>query len=125
MAGRLRPDWGAKFAEAWRGLWSGLRSEANFRVHLAMTIAVIAAAALLRCDYLEWAVLIGCIGLVFTTELLNTALERLFHGLDEAAKARISGCLDVAAGAVLAAALTAAAVGAIVFVPKLIKVLAR
>jgi diacylglycerol kinase len=119
MAGRARPDWRAKFAEALRGLGSGLRREANFRVHAAVTLVVVIAGVFLGCERIEWALLALSVGLVFTAELLNTALERLFHGLDEAARARISGCLDVAAGAVLAAALTAAVVGGIVFVPRL------
>jgi diacylglycerol kinase len=69
---------------------------------------------------MEWALLLACIGAVFSAELFNSALEELFHGLDEAAKGRMTGCLDMAAGAVLLAAATSAAIGAIIFLPKIL-----
>ena len=37
-------------------------------------------------------------GLVIATELFNSAIETLFHGLDAESKARTRGCLDIAAG---------------------------
>ena len=61
-----------------------------------------------------------CVGGVMTAELMNSAVETLFHGLDEESKNRIVGCLDIAAGAVLVAGLTAAVVGTLVFGRKLL-----
>ena len=61
----------------------------------------------------------GCIGLVLTAELFNSAVETLFRGLDEATKDRVWPALDISAGAVLLASLTAVAVGLLMFVPKL------
>ncbi|HEY8505553.1 MAG TPA: diacylglycerol kinase, partial [Gemmataceae bacterium] len=49
----------------------------------------------------------------------NSALETLFRGLDEPAKARIHGCLDISAGAVLLASATALLIGAIIFLNRL------
>ena len=71
--------------------------------------AVLAAAAL-ECDRVEWCLVVGCIGLVLTAELFNTAIEMLFRGL---ARRPGTGCtaLDIAAGAVLVASLTAATIG--------------
>ena len=74
-----------------------------------------AAALVFRCDWQDWCLIVGCIGLVFTAELFNSAIETLFHGLDAETKARIHGCLDIAAGSVLVASLTAAIVGTFVF----------
>jgi diacylglycerol kinase len=111
--------WREKFREAFRGVKRGVRGHSSFYVHFFFAALVIAAAAVFECNRWEWCILIGCIGLVFTAELFNSALETLFHGLDPEAKARIHGCLDIAAGAVLVASVTAAVIGAIVFVPKL------
>jgi diacylglycerol kinase len=43
----------------------------------------------------------------------------IFHGLDESTQPRVRHSLDIAAGAVLLASITAAVIGAIVFLPKL------
>jgi diacylglycerol kinase len=65
-------------------------------------------------------VILGCVGAVISAELFNSAIETLFRGLDSETKNRIHGCLDIAAGAVLAASITAATVGLIVFTRNLL-----
>jgi diacylglycerol kinase len=80
-----------------------------------MAAAVFALAGLLRCDWLEWCVLVGCVGAVLAAETFNSSLETLFHAQEDAVKRRVSGVLDRAAGAVLLVSLTAATIGLIVF----------
>jgi diacylglycerol kinase len=108
--------WRRKFAEAGRGIKRGMRGQSSFAVHVFAAMTAIAAAAVLSCTYLEWCVLVACIGAVFTAELFNSSVETLFHGLDRATKERLAGVLDIAAGAVLVASITAAIAGTIVFV---------
>ncbi len=117
---RRRP-WRAKFGDAFRGVKLGVRGHSSFFVHFFVAALVIAAGVIFRCELLEWCMLVGCIGLVLTAELFNSALETLFRGLDEATKERVWPALDVAAGAVLAASVTAGAVGLLIFLPKLAK----
>jgi len=107
--------WVSKFAEAFRGVWLVAKYESSFQVHAAAGIAVIALAVVFRCEALEWCLLLGCIGMVMTAEAMNAAMETLFHALDEPTKQRMAGCLDRAAGAVLLASASAAAIGAIIF----------
>lgn len=114
-----RRKWRHKFQDAFRGIKLGIRGHSSFFVHFFFAALTIAAAIALRCDYYEWLILIGCIGMVLTAELFNSALETLFHGLDAATRGRIQGCLDIGAGAVLLASITAAIVGAIVFLYRL------
>src|SRR5262245_45076754 len=114
-----RRPWRAKFGDAFRGLKLGVRGQSSFFVHFFFAALVVAAAIVLGCDPIEWCLLLGCIGLVLTAELFNSAVETLFRGLDEPTKKRAWPALDVAAGAVLLASLTASAVGALVFLPKL------
>jgi diacylglycerol kinase (ATP) len=59
--------------------------------------------------------------MVLTAELFNSAIETLFAGLDEATKARAWPALDVAAGAVLLASITASVIGCIVFAARLVE----
>jgi diacylglycerol kinase len=115
-APRKRPRrWRDKFREAARGVKLGVRGHSSFYVHFFAAAAVVAVGLALDCDWRDWCLLLGCIGMVFTAELFNSAIETLFHGLDGASKARIQGCLDIAAGAVLTAGVTAAVIGTLVF----------
>jgi diacylglycerol kinase len=114
-----RRRWRDKFRDAFRGLKLGVRGHSSFFVHFFFAALVAAAAIVFRCDALEWCVLLGCIGLVLTAELFNSAIETLFHGQDAETKARTKGVLDIAAGAVLLASVTAALVGTIVFALRL------
>jgi diacylglycerol kinase len=116
---RRRP-WRDKFKYALRGLKLGVRGHSSFAVHFFFTALVLAAAVLLKCELVEWCLLIGCIGLVLTAELFNSAVETLFRGLDDATKARVWPCLDIAAGAVLLASATSAIIGTILFLRHLV-----
>jgi len=115
--------WRDKFREAFRGVKLGVRGHSSFFVHFFFAVLALAAALALQCDVRDWCLVIGCIGLVMTAELFNSAIETLFHGLDAESKGRIQGCLDIAAGAVLVAGLTAAIVGVLVFGTRLLKLL--
>jgi diacylglycerol kinase len=115
---RYRRRWSDKFRAAFRGMKVGIRGHSSFSVHFFFAVMVLIAALVLGCDKVEWCILLGCIGLVLTAELFNSAIEILFRGLDEATRERAWPALDVAAGAVLMASITAAVIGAVVFLSK-------
>lgn len=114
-----RRRWRDKFQDAFRGVKLGMRGHSSFFVHFFFAALVLVSAIVLRCKALEWCLLLGCIGLVLTAELFNSALETLFHGQDAATKARMKGVLDIAAGAVLMASGTALVIGSLVFLLRL------
>jgi len=116
---RPRRSWRHKIRDALRGLKLGVRGHSSFFVHFFFSALVVAAGMVLRCGPLEWCLLLGCIGTVLTAELFNSAIESIFRGLDEATKPRVRSCLDIAAGAVLLASITAAVIGSIVFLGRL------
>jgi diacylglycerol kinase len=116
---RSRRPWRDKFRAALRGVKVGVRGHSSFSVHFFFAALVVVAALVLGCDKFEWCLLLGCIGLVFVAELFNSAIETLFRGLDEATRERTWPALDVAAGTVLVAAITASVIGSIVFLSKL------
>ena len=110
------------FAFAGQGLAYLLRTQPNFAVHCLAAALVVGFAAALGSSRAETAVLILTIGLVLVCEAFNTALEALvdltspeYHRLAKVAK-------DVAAAAVLIAALVSVAVGLVVIGPRLIGV---
>ena len=116
---RPRRSWRKKFAAAFRGLKLGVRGHSSFFVHFFAAALVLAAGLAFGCTAVEWCVLLGCVGLVLTAELFNSALETLFRGLDEPTKERVWPCLDIAAGAVLLASLVSAVIGVLTFVRQL------
>ena len=63
--------------------------------------------------------MLGCSGYVLTAELFNSAIETLFRGLDETTRERSWQALDISAGAVLLASLTASLVGGLIFLKRL------
>ncbi len=115
-----RRSWRDKFRVALRGVKLGVRGHSSFAVHFFFAALVLAAAIAFRCTLLEWCLLLGCIGMVLTAELFNSAMETLFRCLDESVRERAWPCLDIAAGGVLLASLTAAVIGSIIFLSKLI-----
>lgn len=108
------------FAHAFRGLALGLRTQRNLRVHALATVLVIVLGLVLKIERWEWCAIVISCGLVWAAELLNTALERLADRVSMEREDAIRDVKDAAAGAVLGASLAAAAVGGIVFVPRLL-----
>lgn len=118
-----RRPWRHKFGDAFRGLKLGIRGHSSFFVHFFFAAMVLAAAIILGCELMEWCILLLCIGMVLTAEMFNSAVETLFRGLDEETKQRTWPCLDIAAGAVLMASITASVLGTLVFLHRLILIL--
>ena len=112
--------WRDKFAEAFRGLRAGVHCQSSFCVHGFFAVLAVLAGVVLECTPVEWCLVAGCVGLVLTAELFNSAIEVLFKGLPPEARDRVYPCLDIAAGAVLVASLTAVVVGGVVFGRKLL-----
>jgi diacylglycerol kinase len=79
-----------------------------------MACFVLAAAAQLRVTTIEWCILVLCITLVLTAELLNTALETLARMITRSFHPEIRDALDIAAAAVLVASLGSAVIGTLI-----------
>jgi diacylglycerol kinase len=112
-------SWRDKFRSAFAGLCLAIRTERSFAVHLPMAAAVTVCAALLRVSPVETCILILCVSLVLSAEILNTAIEYLARETSREQRPGIAAALDMSSAAVLVASLGAAAVGTIIFLPKL------
>ncbi len=108
------------FSHAIAGILSFLRSEPNGRIHLVATVVVIIAAVFLHCSRSEWIALIIVMAIVWLTEMLNTAIEKTMDHVTPEQHPGVKQIKDIAAGAVLIAAIAAAVTGALIFVPKLL-----
>lgn len=110
-----------KFLKSFTYAFAGIRAaskEQNFRFHLLAALAVIILAFITGISALEWLVLVLIMALVLSLEMINSAIERVvdlttteIHPLAKLAK-------DLAAGAVLIAALASVVIGLIIFIPK-------
>ena len=118
---RERFSWKARagsFVYAFRGLWRLFRGEHNAWIHLGFAVAVCAAGWWWRIERLEWALVVFAIGSVLAAEAVNTAFETLANAVRPEHDPLVGRAKDLAAAAVLLAAIGAAAVGLLVFGPR-------
>ena len=108
------------FRWAIAGLRRFVSREHNARIHLVATILVIIAARVLEVSATEAAILAVVTGLVWVAEMLNTCVERLSDHITKERHPEIEIIKDLAAGAVLVAAIVAVIAGSFIFIPKLL-----
>jgi len=107
------------FRYAWRGLRTAWATQPNLRLHGAVAAAVLGGGAYWRVTLAEWGLLFSAMAAVIVTELLNTAVEFSVDTATQERRATAANAKDVAAAAVLVAALYAVAIGLLVFAPRL------
>lgn len=106
---------GKSFVYAYKGLCRFLSSEHNARLHLLATVIVIILGLIFDIEKMEWLALILVMGLVWITELLNTAIEKIVDEVALERNPKWAFIKDVAAGAVLVAGMLAVLAGLLVF----------
>lgn len=106
------------FACAFRGIAALLKGEPHARIHLAATLAVLALGWWFAISAGEWIAVVLSIGLVWTAEALNTAIEYVADLAHPDEHPEVKKLKDLAAAAVLIASLAALVVGLIVFGPR-------
>jgi diacylglycerol kinase len=109
----------ASFGFALRGV-AALAREPNARIHFTAALAVAVLAAWLRVSRAEAALLVLAVGLVVAAEASNSALEALANRVAPDHHPLVARAKDLAASAVLLAALAAASVGVFVLGPPLL-----
>jgi diacylglycerol kinase (ATP) len=107
------------FRYAVNGIAELLKNEHNSRIHLAAAIVAIILGIILKLTNIEWSLLIIVIGIVFLTELLNSAIEKLADKVDSEWDELIGKAKDFSAAAVLLSAVIAIIVGLMIFIPKI------
>lgn len=112
------------FVYAGRGLRL-LFHEHNTWIHLTATICVVVVGLWVSLSFVQWAIAIILLGGVWIAEALNTAIERLCDHVTPEQHPEIGRIKDIAAAAVLMAAITAVAAGLCIFVPAIIDKVAQ
>ena len=108
------------FRYAFAGWWFVIRTQHNAWVHALASVLVFILAFWLQLPLRDWAVLLLAVGMVWTAEFMNTAIEALIDLVSPRHNPLAKMSKDVAAAAVLIAALAAAIIGFLILGPPLL-----
>lgn len=101
-----------------KGAYKLITTEHSVMVQSTLAVLLIIAGFVFNISRLEWMMQILAFGLVLSVESLNTAVEKLADFIHPEFHDRIGFIKDIAAGAVLFAAIAALAIGLLIYVPK-------
>jgi len=90
--------------------------ERNFKIHLIMFVLVVIAGIYFSIEDYEWIAILVISALVLSLEVMNSALERLCDLYSTEQDNRIKMIKDLAAGAVLLAAVFALFIAYVIFI---------
>ena len=113
LSGRLK-----SVTFAVKGAIKLISTEHSIMVQFSLAILMTIAGFYFNITKTEWLFQILSIGLVMSIEGLNTAVEKVADFIHPDYHERIGFIKDISAGAVLFAAITAIAIGLIIYVPK-------
>ena len=108
---------------ALNGLLQLIRYERNFQLHVVAFIVVLTLGLFFGISSIEWLVIFLISALVMGLEAINTTIEHLCDLYSTEANERIKKIKDLAAGAVLIAAVFALCIAVVVFLPYVKKIL--
>jgi diacylglycerol kinase (ATP) len=103
---------------AFNGALKLIATEHSIMVQFTLAILLIFAGFFFKINKTEWLFQTLAIGLVISIEGLNTAVEKVADFIHPNFNDKIGFIKDIAAGAVFFAAMTAIAIGIIIYLPK-------
>lgn len=113
ISGRLK-----SVSFAVKGAIKLIATEHSIMVQFSLAILMTFAGFYFNITQTEWLFQILAIGMVMSIEGLNTAVEKVADFIHPDYHERIGFIKDISAGAVLFAAITAIAIGLIIYTPK-------
>jgi len=108
---------------AFHGVKQFFSRERNGKIQTVFGITAIVLGFTVSLSSFQWLLVLFCIGLVISLEMINSAIEKYCDLVTTDFHPRIKVIKDVAAGAVLVASLTSLVIGLIIFIPALVKFL--
>ncbi|MDN5304737.1 MAG: diacylglycerol kinase [Fusobacteriaceae bacterium] len=109
------------FNYAIEGIINAIITERHMKIHVVVTIFVVLISLFLRLDIISLAILGITIGIVWITELLNTAIEGFVDLIEPEYHPKVKFIKDVASGAVFVSAVLAMFIGYLIFIDHLRK----
>ncbi|MEI6889547.1 MAG: diacylglycerol kinase family protein [Bacteroidales bacterium] len=103
------------FRFAFKGIATAIRTQHNFRIHIAILALVITSGFVFGISPTEWCIVLLASALVLGLEMINTALEFVVDMISPEYHEKAGAIKDISAASVLIAALVAATCGIIIF----------
>jgi undecaprenol kinase/diacylglycerol kinase (ATP) len=91
----------------------------NAKIQTVMGITAITLGFIVSISPYQWLLVLFCIGLVISLEMINSAIEIFCDMVTTDFHPKIKIIKDVAAGAVLVASIASLVIGLIIFIPAL------
>lgn len=107
------------FDYAIEGLIRFFKTEHNAWIHFLATALVVLLITVMKISGTELLALLLCIGLVFVTEIINTAFEKLCDLVSPQYHPQVKAIKDISAAAVLVAAFISVIIASVIFIPKI------
>ena len=108
------------FKFAFAGIRDLFKTEPNAWVHLIAAVIAIGLGCYFSITKTEWCFVVFAVAMVFSTEAFNTSIEHLTNLVSPDYNDLAGKTKDTAAAAVLFAAIGAAIIGLIIFLPKIL-----
>jgi Diacylglycerol kinase len=108
---------------AFQGIKQFFSRDRNGRIQTVIGITAIVLGFIVSLSSFQWMLVLFCIGLVISLEMINSAIEKYCDLVTTDFHPGIKIIKDVAAGAVLVASLMSLVIGLIIFIPALVKLL--
>ncbi len=111
------------FKYAFIGIHYAFKNEPNLIIHLITATLVIAASIILRVTPFEMGILGLTMLMVITTEMVNTAIEKMVDLITKEHRMEAKIAKDVSSGMVLIAAAGSVIIGLLIFIPHILNLL--
>ena len=108
------------FKYAFAGIVTFFRTQHNAIIHLFIALIAVITGLWLSVSETQWLFIVIAIGMVFSAEIMNTAIEKIADMVTLEQNETIKKIKDLSAAAVLVTAVTSAFIGLIIFIPPLL-----
>ena len=106
-----------------KGVKQFFACDRNGKIQIVIAMTAITLGLTVSLSSFQWLLVLFCIGLVISLEMINSAIERYCDLVTTDFHPRIKIIKDVAAGAVLVASIISLIIGLIIFIPALVEFL--
>lgn len=115
------------FISALKNSFNGIKyvftTQRNLKIQVVISIIVILASLFFKISFIEWAVVILIICMVFLAELVNTVVETIVDMITIEYNESAKIAKDISAGAVTLVSITSVIIGLLIFLPSILEII--
>lgn len=115
------------FISALKNSFNGIKyvftTQRNLKIQVVISIIVILASLFFKISFIEWAVVILIICMVFFAELVNTVVETIVDMITIEYNESAKIAKDISAGAVTLVSITSVIIGLLIFLPSILEII--